>query len=251
MYKQKEEAYFVNKKHAAIVLGVMCLLLACAIVIQVKTVKSTVQETDPTFRENELRDEVLRWKEKYDNSYAELQEAEKTLEEERSKALENDDSSAQKEEELKVNNTYLGLTDVSGKGITITLTDNQTVTTTTAVGNISDYVIHDIDLMSIINELKNAGAEAISINEQRIVPTSSIVCIGNVARINGERIGAPFVIKAIGMQDMLYENLERPGGYLDELENRYGIGVEVKKDNNVVIAKYTGVLSFEYMKEVE
>lgn len=241
----------MNKKHAAIVLGVMCMLLCLGIVVQLKTIKSTVQETDPTFRENELRDEVLKWKEKYDTSYESLQKAEKELEQERSKALENDDSATQKEEELKLNNTYLGLTDVSGKGITITLTDNQTVTTDTAVGDISDYVIHDIDLMSIINELKNAGAEAISINEQRIVPTSSIVCIGNVTKINEERIGAPFVIKAIGVQDMLYENLKRPGGYLDELENRYGIGVDVKKSNNILISKYTGVLSFEYMKEVK
>lgn len=241
----------MNKKHAMIVLGVMCMLLCLGIVVQIKTIKSTIQETDPTFRENELRDEVLKWKEKYDVSYENLQKAEKELEQERSKALEDDESATQKEEELKINNTYLGLTDVSGKGITITLTDNQNVTTETAVGNISDYVIHDIDLMSIINELKNAGAEAISINEQRIVPTSSIVCIGNVTKINGERIGAPFVIKAIGVQDMLYENLKRPGGYLDELKNRYGIGVEVKKSNNILISKYTGVLSFEYMKEVK
>lgn len=241
----------MNKQgSAAIVLGLVCLLLSLAIVVQMKTIKSTIQETDPTFRENELRDEVLKWKEKYDHSYANLEKAEEELEKERKNALKNDTSSNEKEEKLKINNTYLGLTDVSGKGVVITLTDNQSITSDSAV-NISDYLIHDIDLISVINELKNAGAEAISINGQRIVPTSYITCIGNVTKINGQRIGAPFVIEAIGLQEMLYDNLKRPGGYLDDLKNKWGIGTDIKKHNNLMIEKYSGVLSYKYLKEAK
>lgn len=239
----------MNQKHAAIVLGLMCLLLALAIVIQIKTVRTSLQEIDPTFRENELRDEVLKWKEKYDNSFSSLEKAEKELEKQRTNAVKNDESSTQKEEELKTNNTYLGLTDVSGKGVIITLRDNQSVTSDTATDNIRNYIIHDLDILQILNELKNAGAEAISINDQRMIPTSSITCIGNVVKINGEKIGAPFIIKAIGTQETLYENLKRPGGILDQLDG--WITTDIKKANNLVITKYNGVLSYKYLKEAK
>ena len=63
--------------------------------------------------------------------------------------------------------------------------------------------LHDIDVLSVVNELINAGAEAISINDQRWVANTAISCRGNTIDINGERIGAPFVIKAIGLPEYL------------------------------------------------
>ena len=51
-------------------------------------------------------------------------------------------------------------------------------------------IVHAEDLISIVNELKNAGAEAISINDQRIVSNTVIECIGAVIKINGQRVGA-------------------------------------------------------------
>lgn len=59
-------------------------------------------------------------------------------------------------------------------------------------------MVHDEDLRRIINEMKNSGAEAISINDQRIVATTAIVCSGAVATVNGVKLNSPFEIKAIG-----------------------------------------------------
>ena len=115
--------------------------------------------------------------------------------------------------------------------------------------NASDLVVHDADVLSVINELKNAGAEAISINDQRIVPTSSIVCGGNIIEINGEKVGAPFIIKAIGLPEQL-SALTRPGGYLEILKNA-SIEVSLKKSNNITIPKYTGVISYKYAQSVD
>lgn len=242
----------MNKKQISITLGIVCLILTLAIVIQIKTINNTISKTDPTFVENDLRDEVLKMKEKYDNTYSELEKAQKELEEERAKASKKDETSIQKEEELKEGNIMLGLTDVTGKGIKITLKDNQTVTNESigAIDDINNYLVHDLDLLNIVNELKNAGAEAISINDQRVIPTTSITCAGNIIQVNGQKVGSPFVIKAIGIPETLYDALERPGSYLEELRT-WGISVESKKENNISIQKYNGVLNNKYMKEVK
>ena len=178
----------MNKKQIGIILGIVCLLLTTAIIVQIKTIKHSGVETNATFSEDSLRDEVLRWKEKSDNASEELSKVEKELEKQRTKATQNDETSKSNEEEIKVSNAVLGLSDVTGEGVEITLQDNQDVTTETATNDISYYVVHDIDILSVVNELKNAGAEAISINGERIINTTSITCAGNVAQINGEKV---------------------------------------------------------------
>ena len=105
-----------------------------------------------------------------------------------------------------------------------------------------------MDVLSVINELKNAGAEAISINDQRIVPTTGIICGGNIIDINGQKVGAPFEIKAIGLPEQLAA-LERTGGYLELLKS-YSIEVSLKKSNNITIPKYTGTINYQYAKSV-
>ena len=57
----------MSKNKIAITLGVVCLILTIAICVQIKTVKSTNMAVTQTLTENSLRDEVLKWKEKYDN----------------------------------------------------------------------------------------------------------------------------------------------------------------------------------------
>ena len=240
----------MNKKQIGIILGIVCLLLTTAIIVQIKTIKHSGVETNATFSEDSLRDEVLRWKEKSDNASEELSKVEKELEKQRTKATQNDETSKNNEEEIKVSNAVLGLSDVTGEGVEITLQDNQDVTTETATNDISYYVVHDIDILSVVNELKNAGAEAISINGERIINTTSITCAGNAAQINGEKVGAPFIIRAIGKSETLYEALNRPGGYI-ELLNDSGIVSNIKKSNNITIQKYKGAINFKYMKDIK
>lgn len=234
----------MKKKYIAITLGIMCFLLTSAIVIQLNITKNAIETVGQTLKENELRDDVLKWKEKYDKKYAELENLEKQLETERQKSTSNDSSSIQKQEELQTIDTYLGLTDVTGEGIIITLKDN-----TTSKFGTADDIVHYSDIREIVNELKNAGAEAISINDQRVVPTTSISCIGTVIQVNDQKVGVPFVIKAIGNQTALWGALTRPGGFLDFLDD-YVI-VETKRSNNISIQKYDGVLTDKYIENIE
>ena len=232
-----------NKKIISIVLGIMCFSLTLGICIQLKTVKGSNSIVGQgTYEENELRSEVLKYKEKYDNTYSQLEKAEKTLEGERQNSTENNSELEQKENEIKQANKILGLTEVTGPGVIITLNDSKKDSNTAI--NASDLLIHDGDVLSVINELKNAGAEAISINDQRIVPTSSIVCGGNIIEINGEKVGAPFIIKAIGLPELL-AGVSRPGGYLEILRDAT-IEAELKMSNSITIPKYTGVITYKY-----
>lgn len=227
----------MKKTQIAITLGIMCFLLTLGIVLQLNTINHATETVGQARAENGLRDQVLKWKEKYDVTYANLEKAEKELEKMRQTATQNDENSKNIEEELKQANILLGTTEVKGNGITINLEDGKDL-------------IHQEDLIRIINELKNAGAEAISVNGQRVVNTTFLSCDGNVILIDGNKIGTPFTILAIGNSEMLYGALTRNGGYIENLQG-YGIKVEVKKTTNLKIPKYNGVIDAKYMEVAE
>ena len=236
-----------NKKLISIILGVMCFALTLGIVVQVRTIQNTNSTISQNQEANALRDEILKYKERYDNRFAQLEEAEKELEKEREEATKNNTELEQAQQQITEGNKLTGMTEVTGPGVIITLSDGTGIATSTL--NPSQLIVHDLDVLSVVNELINAGAEAISINEQRWVFTTAISCRGNTIDINGERIGAPFVIKAIGLPEYL-AGLERVGGYL-ELMRGQGVGVNLEKSNNITIPKYSGVINFEYLQNVE
>ena len=169
----------MDKHKVAIILGIVCLILTICICMQVKTVKNSNSTVAQTFTENNLRDEVLKWKEKYDNLTEQLDNSEKQLAKIREEATKDDEVSSEKEEQITINNNLLGITNLEGKGIEITIKDDPNATRETigVFDDISYHIVHDADLRYIVNELKNAGAEAISINGQRLVNTTAITCI--------------------------------------------------------------------------
>ena len=235
----------LKKKQIAITLGIMCLLLTIAISVQIKTMNSASSTVSQTLADNGLRDEVLRMKERYDNAYSDLQEAQKQLEQVRQEATQDDNTAKAQEAELKENNMILGYTDVVGDGVEVILQDAET---TNLSLDVSTQLIHYDDLQNVINELKNAGAEAIEINGQRLTSNTAITCEGNVIKVNGERVGSPFTIRAIGPQELLYGSLRRAGSYLD-LIRAGGNRADITKVDDITIARYAGVSDVKYLKE--
>ena len=155
----------------------------------------------------------------------------------RKEITQNDSDAILKQNEIKNNNDVLGLTDVTGPGVVITIKSN----------NVDNQIKEDLD--SIINELKNAGAESIDINEERIVWGSVILCRENVIEVNGVTIQSPFVIQAIGDSKLMYSALMRPGGYIELLNSR-GKMTEVVRANRINIKKYNGKFNAQYMKTI-
>lgn len=235
----------MKNKNAYIAIGIVCLVLATAITVQVRTMKGENSAVAQDFANSELKDSLLEWKEKSDSAEIDLEKSVKKLEELRQTSTANGNSSEEKQNELKMYNQILGLTDVTGEGIIMTVKDS--MQTTSAI-DMNNLIIHDSDLRSLVNELSNAGAEAISINDERIVSTTAITCAGNVILINGNKVGSPFIINAIGNQESLYGAITRAGGYTYGLRAR-SIQVDTKKSDNVHISKYTGALSFKYAKK--
>lgn len=237
----------MNKNKIALILGIVCFALTIAICVQVKTVEDADKEIGKkTVASNDgLRDEILQLREKYNNIYKELEKAELELEQVRVQAVSNNSSDTEKEERIKQVNKLLGYTEVSGPGFIIYLDDNRNVSSENVL-DISTYLVHEPDLLQIVNELFNAGADAVSINNQRIVSTTEIMCDGNIIRVNGELIGVPITIKAIGFPERLDGALNRPEGYLD-IMRRDGVIVETEKSDKVTIPKYEGVYTSEFI----
>ena len=233
-----------SKLKISILLGTMCLFLTMGIVVQIKTVSNSSTTVGKTLVENELRDSVLRWKQKYENAYETLETKEDELNELRDNVSSKDTNYSGLSNKLYNYNLLLGNTELIGKGVIVTLEDGDS---SVLKGFAKDYIVHDGDILEIVNALKNAGAEAISVNGQRIVSSTSITCVGNVILINGEKIGAPFVIKAIGSPISLYSSLKIPRGYLELVEEA---GVKVKLEQvdkeTIVVPKYEGVYKFKY-----
>lgn len=239
----------MNKNKIAITLGIVCIVLTMSIVVQINTIDK-VNSVSQGVAENSLRDEYLKLKERTDNLTKQVEEQSKRLDRIREQATQNDDSYTEVEEEINLNNNLLGTTKLVGQGIEVLVQDDPTATRD-SIGifdDISEHIVHDADLRVLVNELKNAGAEAISINGQRLVNTTAITCIGNVIKINDEKITSPFTIKAIGLSEML-AGIDRPGGYVEKLRE-YGIVVTIKKSNEVEIPKYNGIISSKYMTTV-
>lgn len=222
------------------------MVLTMAICVQINTINSATKTVGTTLRDNgELKDELLSVQGKYELLYKQLEDKEKLLEETRQLASKNNQEDSKNEEAIKNNQKLLGLTDISGKGIIIKLDENRDVDSNEVL-NINGYLVHEEDLLYIVNELFNAGADAVSINNQRIVNTSSILCDGNIIRVNGEMIGVPITIKAIGYPERLDGAVSRPGGYLEAMAND-GVIVSVERNENINISKYEGVYSYQYL----
>ena len=235
-------------KKTAIILGIVCCVLTISIFIQIKTVKSiTTEEDGISLNDNaDLKDEVLKWRQNYKDVYGQLEDAEERLKQVRTYAANNNTKDTQIEEQIKNNNKLLGLTEVKGSGVIITLDDNREVKAEEVL-DISSFLVHDGDLIHIVNELFNAGADAISINGKRVVQTTSILCDGNIIRVNDEIVGVPVEIKAIGYPARLYYDAAvRQGGYL-QLMAEDGVIVKIEKSDDITIPKYEGVYKYEYI----
>lgn len=143
--------------------------------------------------------------------------------------------------------TYCGMTDLRGKGIMIRIADNMENTG----GNFNLDIVHDIDIAVIINDLRDAGAEAIAINGKRIINSTEIICAGPLIRINGKGVAAPFVIKAIGDADVLSDAIYSLDSYAYTLMNEYGIKISTIRSNDILIPKHQETVEYKYVYSVE
>lgn len=135
--------------------------------------------------------------------------------------------------ELEKARLSAGLITVTGPGVEVVLDNPED-----GQGN-GVFIIYAEDLLKVVNELWGSGAEAISINSQRIIATTEIRLAAPFININTKRVVPPFQVLAIGDPDDLSNALELPGGLGEYLRN-LGIEIAVEKHQELTVPAFTG-----------
>ena len=223
-----------GKITVVITIAIACFALVTVMFMQFKVVNETDITSIETMREEELRTELANWKSKYDETNEKYEETQSKIEEYKQTKQSNEETEKLVDEELTMVNMNLGKTDVEGEGIEIILreTTNEEISP-----------INADDLLVIVNALKLAGAEAISINDERIINMTDIVNINAdtddlFIKINGQRILAPYVIKAIGNINKLRNTMNLENSTISKLR-RSGKDIEEKYKAYLKIDEYT------------
>lgn len=224
----------------AIVMFIVCITLVSVMLMQFKTVEETDITEIENMRETELRTAISEWKTKYEEVETKLQDTNKKINEYSDKIKNNEKASELISDELDESNMAVGKTDVYGEGVIVTLNDDE-----------KDIVAWD--LIDLVNELKYAGAEAISINDVRILNTTDIFDLRSYTylTVGQQRVQPPYIVKAIGNPDYLSSILNlKDSGFVDRYKNS-GKSVKMETSKKVQIKKYNGEMNYKYMKEVE
>lgn len=191
--------------------------------------------------------EVRREKEAIFAEYLELEQRLKEIEE---KNLSDDAFIQSAMKELERYRMAAGVLDVKGPGVIITVDDPIPTEENPGDGYSTIMIRYDL-LLALVNKLKDAGAEAISINGQRIIAKTEISLAGDNVNINTVPTAPPYTIKAIGNPDTLEGALTIRYGIVENMRNNYGLQVSIAKQEEIEIPRYNGVLRFLYAKPVE
>ena len=151
-------------------------------------------------------------------------------------------------ESLQEVKSFSGLTELEGPGIVIFLKDSGR-TAGSGFGNAeTGDIIHDTDVLRVVNELQASGAEAIAVNEHRITGRASFRCVGPTILVNDIKISSPIEIRAIGDPKTLLGAMNLPGGILADIRQTDPSMVEINEVKKMTLKPYTGSTSARFGK---
>jgi uncharacterized protein YlxW (UPF0749 family) len=227
----------VTGKHVifSFVLLVLGFLISFSYQITNKKLEDTPSITEWQ-REYELRDALLRQEEKTKSLQEELAQKQTETREIESSLATQEKTFFNVVEDVEKLRLYAGVIKTRGPGIVVTLED----ATYDGISNPNNYIVHEIHIHKLINELLASGAKAIAINGQRLLHNSYITCIGPVISVDGNEYNAPFVISAIGDPEVLNSALNIAQGVkvqlvLDNIE------VKIEKKEEIIFDPYLGI----------
>lgn len=233
----------MRSKSAQVSIAVVCLVLGIMLAVQYRASQdyagyNTGRDSDLTINlkkvteeRNSLAKEVVNLREKLSN------------------VRKSDQAMADLQDELQKANMAAGQIPVTGSGIIVTLNDSTRALQPGEDPN--DLLVHDRDILIVVNELKSSGAEAISVNDERLVSMSEIRCAGTTILINSTKIAPPFTIKAIGDPDVLQSGILIKGGYVEQNLKFWGIQVQVLKSKKIEIPAYSGLTKYVFSNPVK
>lgn len=141
-----------------------------------------------------------------------------------------------------------GLVALEGPGIFLQLEDSQVPVP--AGGSVAEYRVNAMDLRLVVEELWLAGAEAVSVNGERVVPTTAFVDIGGTLLVNSAYLAPPYQVAAIGPTG-LYDTLVISPGFVELVQaraDRYGIRISFAEPARVTVPAYAGSVTLRYAR---
>jgi uncharacterized protein YlxW (UPF0749 family) len=142
-----------------------------------------------------------------------------------------------------------GLTPVRGPGLTVTLDDAPQEALAAAGNDVSDLLVHQQDIQAVANAMWAGGAEAMTIQNQRVVATTGIKCVGNTVVLHGVPYSPPYRITAIGPQQAMLDSIDTSPYielYLQQVPR--GLGWHVRREGSVTLPGYKGATELEYAR---
>lgn len=213
--------------------AILCLIFGILISAQWRSIPQRV--TNPIAPYVSLKDAKESLYEEQAQLKNEIAELQKSIEENQ-KNSENTSLTKIELVELQTKRAQAGLTKLNGPGIIINLDDSKSSPAT------EESIVHAADIRDIFNLLWGSGAEAISINDQRVVANTAVDCIVNTILINNIRISAPFRIESIGDRDNMYQRMTDPNILSDIYQRRSesGLVFDVSKNSDITVPIFDG-----------
>ena len=228
-------------------LSVLCFILGLLVALSLKTQHQAAEEGEPP-RWSALRDEYYRLSDENKTLQKDAAEYKKRYEAMAKNQAAGISSSKGHRESLDEAKIMAGTVNVVGKGIVVTLTDSPKLDPNEDNPEVvENYMIHASDISGVVDELFAAGAEAISVNDQRFVANTSVRCVGPAILVNSKHLAPPYVINAIGDPKVLDAALRLPMGVADGMFVLDMIKIETKSD--VEVPAYDGSTRYTYAKK--
>jgi uncharacterized protein YlxW (UPF0749 family) len=231
----------MRMRHMPWAIALVCVVLGFMLSMQFK-VQQQVREEDEVaaLRTQDLAGRLQEAESQRDSLATEVD----TLRKELTKVAGNEAGNQALAQQLQQAQVQAGLVAITGPGVTVELRDAP-ANLVTPGGNPANQILHDQDLLRTVNYLFGAKAEAISVNDQRFIDRSELICAGPVIIVNGVRTAPPIIIKAVGNPDDLEMSIMMKGGIAEELSG-FGIQFTVKKEQNVTVPAYKGSTKLQY-----
>ncbi|MGP1585812.1 MAG: DUF881 domain-containing protein [Schwartzia sp. (in: firmicutes)] len=229
----------ITLKHGHISVVFVCMVLGFMLATQFR-IAMDQRSSLPYQRQEELAARLLATEKERDALQEKLADLEATAAQAAKNAVER-----QAIDDLRLRAGQIPLT---GPGVIVTIDDSKTASK--AGDNQNLYIIHDDDLLRVVNELRAAGAEALSINGQRLMAMSEIRCAGPTLSVNNVRSAPPYEIRAIGNVETLEKALLMRGGVADTLQV-WGIQIDIKTAAQVTVPAYKGMGPMQYARPQE
>lgn len=222
-------------KDNSIILLIILMMLGSIATVQIRSIVNMQKQSEQELDLDKLKiqlDSRIRTGESYKKQIEELENSKEAF----IKASSANNLNSVTKVELDYLRLISGLTDVTGDGVIITLND-ASESGNAVDEDVTNYIIHDSDVLNVVNQLRVGGAQAIAINNERIIATSEQVCAGPTIKVNNNRYAVPFEIKAIGDPDLLLSTFQE-SGIFDQM-TLLGKRITISKQTDIVIPKFS------------